>query len=254
VIVLEHLGRRYGDVVAVEDVCLEVARGECLFLVGASGSGKTTTLKMVNRLVEPSSGRVLVDGRDHRSLAPHELRRRMGYAFQQVGLFPHLRVAENVAVTLELLGWERRRIRERVDALLELVGLPAEEFRERLPEQLSGGQQQRVGMARALAAEPEVLLLDEPFGALDPLTRDRLQQAFGHIRRELGVTVLFVSHDMAEALLLADSIAVLEQGRLLQVGTPAELIASPADTGVAELLATPRRQAEAVEALLGRAL
>ena len=249
-IVLDALEKRYGDALAVAELSLEVARGECLFLVGGSGCGKTTTLKMINRLVEPSAGSVTLDGEDHRSLPAHELRRRIGYGFQQVGLFPHLSVAENIGVTPELLGWDAARIRARVDALLALVELEPGDYRDRLPAQLSGGQQQRVGLARALAAEPEVLLLDEPFGALDPLTRDRLQQSFQRIRAELGLTVVFVSHDMVEALLLADRIAVMDAGRLVQAGTPHELLAAPADDTVAELLATPRRQTLAVEALL----
>jgi osmoprotectant transport system ATP-binding protein len=249
VIDLERLGKRYGDVVAVEDVSLTVERGECVCLLGGSGCGKTTTLKMINRLVEPSAGRVLLEGRDAREFEPHALRRRMGYAFQQVGLFPHMSVAANVGITPELLDWDGARIARRVDALLELVELPPADFRDRAPDQLSGGQQQRVGLARALAAEPEVLLLDEPFGALDPLTRDRLQQAFQRIRRELGLTVLFVTHDMVEALLLGDRIAVLDRGRLLQVGTPHALLTQPADEVVAALMETPRRQSEAVESL-----
>jgi len=250
VIELLEVVKRYGaGRAAVDGVTLRVARGECVFLVGGSGCGKTTTLKMVNRLIEPSAGQVLFDGRDTRDFAPYELRRRIGYSFQQVGLFPHLSVGQNVAVAPQLLGWPPERVRARVNALLERVELPPGEFRQRRPAELSGGQQQRVGLARALAAEPAALLLDEPFAALDPLTRDRLQQFFAGVRRELGVTVLFVSHDMAEALLLADRIAVLEAGRLLQVGTPRELLAAPAAPAVAELLATPRRQSQAVERL-----
>ncbi|MDJ0787210.1 MAG: ATP-binding cassette domain-containing protein [Myxococcota bacterium] len=247
---LRELGKRYGDTIAVDSLSVEIDRGECLFLVGGSGCGKTTTLKMVNRLVEPSSGCVLVDGRDHREGDPHLLRRRIGYVFQQIGLFPHLDVAANVGITPELLGWDPARIRARVDELLELVELPPAEFRDRAPHELSGGQQQRVGLARALAAEPEALLLDEPFGALDPVTRDRLQQSFTHIRRELGLTSVFVSHDVSEALLLADRIAVMETGRVVQIGTPKELLTQPATPLVAELMDTPRRQTEAVEALL----
>jgi osmoprotectant transport system ATP-binding protein len=250
VIQLQRLSKRYGATLAVDGVSLEVARGECLFLVGASGCGKTTTLKLVNRLVEPDAGAVLVDGRDVREGAPHELRRRIGYAFQQVGLFPHLTVAENVGITPALLGWEPARVAARVDALLALVELEPAAFRERRPAELSGGQAQRVGLARALAAEPAVLLLDEPFGALDPLTRDRLQQAFARIRRELSLTVMFVSHDLTEALLLADRIAVMDAGRVVQVGTPGALLAAPADARVAELVATPRRQSERVGKLL----
>ena len=247
---LEQLTKRYGSTLAVERLSLRVARGELLVLLGGSGSGKTTTLKMVNRLVEPSSGRVRIDGVDTTSLEPHSVRRRIGYAFQQIGLFPHFSVAENVAVTPRLLGWDADRVTARVDELLRLVELEPAEFRDRRPDQLSGGQQQRVGLARAFAAEPEVVLLDEPFGALDPLTRDRLQRWFQGVRRELGLTTIFVTHDMVEALLLGDRIAVLQEGRLLQVGTPADLLRAPANETVAELMATPRRQAEAVDRLL----
>ena len=251
VILLQGLVKRYGAALALDGVSLEVARGECVFLVGASGCGKTTTLKVVNRLVEPDAGSVRVGGRDVRDSAPHELRRRIGYAFQQVGLFPHLSVAENVGITPALLGWERARIDARVDALLERMELPPASFRARRPHELSGGRAQRVGLARALAAETELLLLDEPFGALDPATRDRLQQAFQRLRRELALTVLFVSHDMAEALLLADRIAVMDAGRIVQIGTARELLAAPADARVAALLETPRRQSARVDELLG---
>ncbi len=249
---LEELGKRYGAVAAVEGLSLRVERGELLVLVGGSGSGKTTTLKMINRLVEPTSGVVRIAGVDHRSLAGAALRRRIGYCFQQVGLFPHLSVAENVGVTPRLLGWPAREIAARVDELLRRVGLEPGEFGARRPHELSGGQAQRVGLARALAARPEVLLLDEPFGALDPVTRERLQGWFAELRRELATTAIFVTHDVVEALLLGDRIAVLGGGRLLQVGTPDELLRRPADATVAELLATPRRQAEALARALGR--
>ena len=236
---------------AVDELSLDVESGQLLVLLGSSGCGKTTTLKMVNRLIEPSSGSCRIAGQDTRSLPGHELRRRIGYGFQEVGLFPHMTVGENIGVTPRLLGWDPGRVRRRVAALLELVQLEPATFLERAPAELSGGQQQRVGIARALAAEPEVLLLDEPFGALDPLTRDHLQQALQRIRRELALTVMFVTHDMVEALLLGDRIAVMRAGALVQLGTPHELLAQPADAGVAELMATPRRQAEAVDALLG---
>ena len=249
-IVLQELSKRYAEATAVDTISLEIARGECVFLVGGSGCGKTTTLKMINRLVEPTSGTVLIGGEDVRTMEPSSLRRRIGYGFQEVGLFPHLSVADNIGVTPELIGWERPRINARVDTLLGMVELAPDEYRERFPSELSGGQQQRVGLARALAAEPEVLLLDEPFGALDPMTRDRLQQRFGEIRAELGLTVVFVSHDMAEALVLGDRIAVMDEGAIVQVGTPHELLLSPADDRVAELVATPRRQSEAVDRIL----
>jgi len=249
VIALERLTKRYGDTVVVDRLSLEVARGELLVLLGGSGSGKTTTLKMINRLVESSAGRVVIDGEDVTTVEPAALRRRIGYAFQQVGLFPHMTVAENVGVTPALLGWDAARVAARVDELLALVELDPATFRDRRPAELSGGQQQRVGVARALAAEPAVLLLDEPFGALDPLTRDRLQQSLAKIRRALGLTVVFVTHDMVEALVLGDRIAILRTGRLVQLGTPAELLRRPADAYVAELMETPRRQQRVVEAL-----
>jgi osmoprotectant transport system ATP-binding protein len=251
---LIELTKRYPLATAVERLSLRVERGELLVLLGGSGSGKTTTLKMVNRLIEPSAGRVEVHGRDTAELPLHELRRRMGYCFQQVGLFPHLSVLENVAITPTLLGWDAARVAARVDELLQMVELEPEAFRDRGPDELSGGQQQRVGLARALAAEPEVVLLDEPFGALDPLTRDRLQRAFGRIRKRLGITAIFVTHDMSEALLLGDRIAILEAGRLVQVGTPSQLLRQPANDTVRELLDTPRRQAEIFDRLLESSL
>jgi len=247
---LQSLVKRFGDRVAVADLSLTVAEGELLVLLGGSGCGKTTTLRMVNRLIEPTSGRVRIDGEDTGALAPHELRRRIGYAFQRVGLFPHMTVAENVGVTPSLLGWDTARIARRVDDLLELVELEPATTRDRRPHELSGGQQQRVGVARALAAEPRLMLLDEPFGALDPLTRDRIQQSFRRIRERLGLTAIFVTHDMGEALVLGDRIAVMDAGRLLQVGTPRDLLTHPADDIVRRLMETPRRQAAAIDALL----
>jgi osmoprotectant transport system ATP-binding protein len=252
VIELRSLTRRYAERVAVDDLSLSVATGELLVLVGGSGSGKTTTLRLVNRLIEPTSGSVWIDGADTRAEAAPLLRRRIGYCFQQVGLFPHMTVAENVAITPTLLGWSAAQIAARVDELLGLVALDPGAYRDRWPSALSGGEAQRVGLARALAARPLLMLLDEPFAALDPLTRENLQQEFASIRRELGLTAIFVTHDMAEALLLGDRIAVLHGGRLVQVGTPAELLRAPADERVAQLLRTPRRQAEALDALLGR--
>ena len=247
---LERLTKRYGDQAVVDDLSLSVGEGELLAVLGGSGSGKTTTLKMINRLIEPSSGAVRVNGDDVSGLPPHELRRRIGYAFQQVGLFPHMSVAENVAVTPTLLGWSESDIRRRVDELLELVELDPAEVRDRRPDQLSGGQQQRVGVARALAAAPRVMLLDEPFGALDPLTRQRLQESFVRIRRRLAVTAVFVTHDMVEAFVLGDRIAVMREGRLVQIGSPAALMQSPADGYVRQLLDTPCRDARVVDALL----
>ena len=247
---LHRLTKRYGDQAVVHDLSLSVAEGELLAVLGGSGSGKTTTLKMINRLIEPSSGNVHLNGVDVRGLELSELRRQIGYAFQQVGLFPHMNVAQNVAVTPTLLGWSAAAIARRVDELLELVELDPAAVRDRRPDQLSGGQQQRVGVARALAAAPRVMLLDEPFGALDPLTRQRLQDSFIRIRRELAVTAVFVTHDMVEALMLGDRIAVMRHGRLVQVGTPTALMRSPADDYVRRLLDTPCREARLVNALL----
>lgn len=248
----DGLTKRYGAAVVVDDFSLHVRAGELVVLLGGSGSGKTTTLKMINRLIEPTAGSVRLDGVDTADLPPHELRRRIGYVFQRIGLFPHMTVGENVAVTPGLLGWPPDRTAARVDELLGLVELdPA--LRDRRPGELSGGQQQRVGVARALAAEPRVMLLDEPFGALDPVTRERLQQSFLRIRETLALTTVFVTHDMTEALTLADRIGVMHEGRLLQFGTPRDLLARPADGYVDRLMSTPRRQAAVVDALLAEA-
>ena len=237
---------------AVHDVNLRVAEGELLILVGRSGCGKTTTLKMINRLIEPTSGTILVAGRDNRSTDPVQLRRSIGYVFQMIGLFPHMTVAQNVATVPGLLGWTRTRIAARVDELLQLVGLEPADYRHRLPCELSGGQRQRVGFARALAAGPRVMLLDEPFGALDPITRDTLQREFRSLHRKLGLTAVMVTHDMTEALLLADRIAVMDAGEVVRVGTPQALVADPGDPRVAALMETPRRQADQLEALIHR--
>jgi osmoprotectant transport system ATP-binding protein len=249
-IAVSELTKKYGGRAVVDGVSFQVARGELLVLVGRSGSGKTTTLKLINRLIEPSRGRVEIDGEDASRGAPHLLRRSIGYVFQRVGLFPHLTIEENIAVTPSLLGWDRGRCRSRVRDLLELVELP-EDIATRYPRQLSGGQEQRVGVARALAAEPKLMLLDEPFGALDPLTRDRLQQSFGAIRQQLGLTAILVTHDMSEALVLGDRVAVLRAGKLVQIGTPERLLRAPADDYVKQLLDTPRRQARALAHVLG---
>ena len=246
------LNKVFGDVTAVRDVSFTVPEGELCVLVGGSGSGKTTTLKMLNRLIEPTSGTVLLEGQDARALPGPQLRRRIGYVFQKVGLFPHLTVAENIAVPLTLHGWGAAEIRERVNELLDLVELDRS-LAGRRPQALSGGQEQRVGVARGLAARPRIMLLDEPFGALDPLIRDRLQQSFLTLRRNLGLTGVFVTHDMAEALLLADRIGVMQDGALVQIGTPRALLASPANPYVERLLDTPRRQARTFDALAGAA-
>jgi len=246
---VRDLTKKFDDTTAVAEVSFEVADGELLVLLGGSGSGKTTTLKMINRLIEPTSGQVLLDGEDVGQQEAHDLRRRIGYVFQRIGLFPHMSVAENIAVTPQLLGWDEARIERRVDELLELGELESS-GRDRFPDSLSGGHQQRVGVARALASEPRVMLLDEPFGALDPLTRDRLQQSFIELRKRLKLTAIFVTHDMVEALLLGDRIAVMHEGALAQIGTPHELLTRPADAYVEELMSTPRRQTAVVDRLM----
>jgi osmoprotectant transport system ATP-binding protein len=241
---LEGVTVRYAQAApALDGVSLQVAPGAFVALVGGSGSGKTTLLKTVNRLVRADAGRVSVFGEDVAAAAPHALRRRIGYVFQEVGLFPHLTVAENIAVTPRLLGWDKARADARVVELLALVALPAD-VAERPPQALSGGQRQRVGVARALAAEPRLMLMDEPFGALDPLTRDALGADYRALHDRLGLTTLMVTHDMAEAVLLADRIVVLRSGRLVADGAPAALLAETTDPDVRALLDAPRRQAE----------
>ena len=208
----------------LRDLCFEVGSGETLVLLGRSGSGKTTALKMVNRLLEPTAGAVRVDGRSTLEWDPIRLRRCIGYVIQEIGLLPHYTVGQNVAVVPVIEGWEPGRIRRRVDELLDLVGLPADEFRHRYPGALSGGQRQRVGVARALAADPGLLLFDEPFGALDPVTRHEVQQQFLELRRRIGKTAIFVTHDIHEALAVATRIGLLHAGRLEFIGTPEEFL------------------------------
>jgi len=236
---------------AVRDLDLDIPRGCFFALIGESGSGKTTTLHLINRLIEPGSGRVLMEGIDLRALDPSILRRGMGFVFQAIGLFPHLTVAENVGITPRLLGWPKARIDARVDELLELVHLPLTAFRNRFPAALSGGQQQRVGVARALAAQPKIMLMDEPFGALDPLIRDDLASEYLAIHRALGLTTIMVTHDITEAFLLADRVAVMREGRIAQTGTPRELLAAPADDFVRSMIDTPRRHARRLAEAMG---
>ncbi len=238
VIELERVRKEYRDgTVAVQGLDLQVREHEIVVLIGPSGCGKSTTLRMVNRLVEPTAGRVLVEGRDVAGVDPVALRRRIGYVIQNVGLFPHRTVAQNVATVPALLGWDRRRAAERTDELLDLVGLDPATYRRRFPHQLSGGEQQRVGVARALAADPPVLLMDEPFGAVDPVGRRRLQQEFWRIQRRLGTTVVLVTHDLDEAVRLGDRIAVLSRGgRLEQVADAVTLLARPAAGMVADFV------------------
>ncbi|MFF0056211.1 betaine/proline/choline family ABC transporter ATP-binding protein [Streptomyces microflavus] len=237
----EHVTKRYADgTTAVDDLSFEVAEGELVTLVGPSGCGKTTTMKMVNRLIEPTEGTIFLDGDDISAIDPVELRRRIGYVIQQVGLFPHKTVLENTATVPHLLGWKRGKGRERAAELLDLVGLDPSVYGDRYPEQLSGGQRQRVGVARALAADPPVLLMDEPFGAVDPVVRERLQNEFLKLQAQVRKTVLFVTHDIEEAVRLGDRIAVYGQGRIEQFDSPATVLGAPATPYVADFVGADR--------------
>ncbi len=240
-IVLKDVWKSFngGQTFVVRGVSLEVAKGETLVLLGSSGCGKTTTLKMINRLIEPTKGSIEIDGRNVTGIDPVELRRSIGYVFQGIGLFPHLTVAENVSIVLRLLGRPKHERLQRAKELLALVGLEPTVFADRYPDELSGGQQQRVGVARALAADPEYLLMDEPFGALDTVTRDILQQELMRLKAQLRKTIVFVTHDLFEAFLLADRIAVMHDGRIEQVGTKEELMKRPATPFVRQLLEKP---------------
>jgi osmoprotectant transport system ATP-binding protein len=236
---IEHAGKHFPGAArpALEDCTVSMQAGELTVLLGPSGCGKTTLLKLVNRLYEPDCGRILIDGTDVRTLPAPQLRRRIGYVIQQVGLFPHLRVGENIATVPRLLGWPNWRIEARIDELLELVGLPRA-YRRRRPRELSGGEQQRVGLARALAADPPIMLMDEPFGALDPILRARLQDELLAIQQKLRKTIIFVTHDVEEALRLADRIALMREGRIVQHDRPLALITDPRDDFVRSFLAT----------------
>ncbi|GAA3998268.1 ABC transporter ATP-binding protein [Deinococcus rubellus] len=239
---LRNLEKRYDNPLtgqpfyAVKDLSLIFPSGEITALLGPSGCGKTTTLRMINRLIEPTAGQILVEGENTQSLRPEALRRRIGYVIQQIGLFPHLSVAQNVATVPDLLGQPKAKTRARVRELLELVGLEPGQFGDKRPSELSGGQQQRVGVARALAADPPVLLMDEPFGALDPLARDKLQEAFREIQHNLKKTIVMVTHDIDEALKLGDKVALLNAGELAQFGTPDDLVRRPVSEFVRQFL------------------
>jgi osmoprotectant transport system ATP-binding protein len=248
VIVLDQICKSFDDgrTHVVRELSLCVDEGETLVLLGSSGCGKTTTLKMINRLIHPSGGTIHVDGRDVAKSDPAALRRSIGYVFQGIGLFPHYRVGRNVEIVPKLLGWSAQDRKRRAHEVLELVGLPPDEFADRFPDELSGGQRQRVGVARALAADPKYLLMDEPFGALDAINRDALQQELKSLAKRLGKTVVFVTHDIFEALTLADRIAVLHQGRLQQIDAPEVVLNKPATPFVRELFEKPARQLAAV--------
>ncbi|MGM4986898.1 ATP-binding cassette domain-containing protein [Tardiphaga sp. 841_E9_N1_2] len=246
-----HISKSFdgGRIHAVDGVSLDVAEGEFLAVVGGSGSGKTTLMRLANRLIAPDAGHITIAGEDVAQVDPIELRRRIGYVFQSGGLFPHMSIADNIGITPRLLGTPAKEITARVDELLDLVRLDRKQHRDRFPHELSGGQRQRVGVARALAAKPRIVLMDEPFGALDPLTRDALGDDYRALHRSLGLTTIMITHDMTEAILLADRIAVMHSGKLLAEGTPTQLSEST-DPYVGELLGTPRRQAERLQILL----
>lgn len=238
---IDHLTKRYGSNIVVDDVCLGVEEGTITVVVGTSGAGKSTLLRMINRLVEPTSGRVLINGEDTRAMPEDALRHRIGYVIQGYGLFPHRTVAANIATVPRLLGWNKKTIERRVEELLDVFQLDPAEFAHKFPHELSGGQQQRVGVARALAARPELLLMDEPFGALDAVIRAKAQDDLLAIQRRLGTTIVLVTHDMNEAFHLGDRIAVMDQARLLQYAKPAELLMHPADDFVERLVGTAER-------------
>jgi osmoprotectant transport system ATP-binding protein len=225
----------------VNDLSFEILEGEICVLVGPSGCGKTTTMRMVNRLIEPTEGEILIDGEPNTAMSGTQLRRRIGYAIQQIGLFPHRTIAENIATVPSLLGWDKQRLKTRVDELLELVGLDPDDYRSRYPAELSGGQQQRVGVARAMAADPPIMLMDEPFGAVDPITRERLQDEFLGIQQNIKKTIVFVTHDIDEAIKMGDKIAILKQGGVLaQYDTPENVLSNPNSEFVASFVGSDR--------------
>lgn len=236
---LDRVGKTYSgsSVAAVEELSLEVQEGEILVLVGPSGCGKSTTLRLINRMIEPSSGRIYLDGEDVTDVNADQLRRRIGYVIQQIGLFPHQTIGQNIATVPKMLGWDKKRTATQVDHLLDMVGLEPNQYRDRYPKELSGGQAQRVGVARALGADPSIMLMDEPFGAIDPITRENLQGEFLRLQEELGKTIVFVTHDIDEAIKMGDRIAILgERSRIRQCDTPEHILALPADDFVNDFI------------------
>ncbi|MDQ3664187.1 MAG: betaine/proline/choline family ABC transporter ATP-binding protein [Actinomycetota bacterium] len=236
---LEGLSKRFPGQreQAVDDLSMDIPEGEIVIFVGPSGCGKTTTMKLINRIIEPTSGRIFLDGEDVTKVNSDQLRRRMGYVIQQIGLFPHQTIAENIATVPRLLGWDKQRISDRVDELLETVGMDPGDYRKRYPKELSGGQRQRVGVARAMSADPDVMLMDEPFGAIDPITRDRLQNEFLRVQERIKKTIVFVTHDIDEAIKMGDRIAILrEQSHIAQFDTPERILVEPADDYVANFI------------------
>lgn len=235
-IVFNQVSKAYDGFEAVKDLSMRIMEGETLVLIGTSGCGKTTTLKMINRLIEPTKGSIEIDGRDISSYDLIHLRRQIGYVIQSVGLFPHMTIGENIAVVPELLKWPKKKVASRTDRLLKMVGLSPEDYRNRYPAELSGGQQQRIGVARALAADPPVVLMDEPFGALDPITREILQNEFIGLAQEIEKTIVFVTHDIFEAVKIADRLALMDQGRIIQIGPPKEIVENPHNDFVLDFL------------------
>lgn len=229
---LNRIIRMYGDKPAVNGISLKANEGEVCTLIGPSGCGKTTTLKMINRMIEPTSGEIIIDGRNIKDFNPELLRRKIGYVIQNVGLFPHMDVAKNISVVPRLLKWEKEKIKQRKLELLELIGLESEEFRHKYPHELSGGEAQRIGVARALAADPPILLMDEPFGAVDPMNREILQAEFAKIQKKMKKTVVFVFHDLDEAIRLADRIILMKDGRIVQDDTPENMLSRPQNSFV----------------------
>ncbi|HKJ30267.1 MAG TPA: ATP-binding cassette domain-containing protein [Balneolales bacterium] len=236
--------KSYGSTTAVDDISLSIHKNETFGLIGTSGSGKTTTLKMINRLIEPTSGSIIYNGQDITKLDPVRIRRQIGYVIQDTGLFPHYTIEENIAVVPKLLNWNNEKISKRVHFLLRLVGLPPDDFKNRYPHELSGGQQQRIGLARALAADPPLILLDEPFGALDPITRHQIRKEFKELEKQIQKTMVLVTHDVFEAFDLCDRIALLDQGKLQQIGTPFDLIFKPANAFCKDFFQANRFQLE----------
>ena len=236
---LEGLTKRFAGQrePAVDGLTMEIPQGEIVILVGPSGCGKTTTMKMINRIIEPTSGRIILDGEDVTKVNPDQLRRRIGYVIQQIGLFPHATIAENIGTVPRLLGWRKERIAERIDELLEMVGMDPGQYRDRYPKELSGGQRQRVGVARAMSADPDVMLMDEPFGAIDPITRERLQNEFLRLQEQIKKTIIFVTHDIDEAIKMGDRIAILqEQSHIAQFDTPERILVNPANDFVSDFI------------------
>src|SRR5690349_11043339 len=239
---LDKVAKTYpgGKVAAVDELTLDVHEGEILVLVGPSGCGKSTTLRLINRMIEPSGGRILLDGEDVTKVNADKLRRRIGYVIQQIGLFPHQTISQNIATVPRMLGWDKEKTKARSEELLTMVGLDPDQYRDRYPKELSGGQAQRVGVARALGADPDIMLMDEPFGAIDPITRDRLQNEFLRLQKELRKTIVFVTHDIDEAIKMGDRIAIMRDGRLVQIDTPDNLLAAPANEFVADFVGADR--------------